>query len=63
MVTKPAKDHATRGSNYAENLILPRQQHEDDFAFIIRIQKMFNINILLYIPCGITAIKNINVYN
>ena len=30
----------------------PRQQHEDDFAFIIRIQKLYNINIWVYKPCG-----------
>ena len=63
MVTKPAKDHATRGSNYAQNLILPRQQHEDDFGFIIWIQKLFNISNWLYTACGITAFNNINVYN
>ena len=33
----PAKDHATRESKYVNNIIEPRQQHEDDFAYIIRI--------------------------
>ena len=43
---------ATRESKYVNNLIEPRQQHEDDFAYIIRIQKLYNINIWLYTPCG-----------
>ena len=48
----PAMDHATRESKCVNNLIEPRQQHEDDFAYIIRIQKLYNINIWVYTPCG-----------
>ena len=33
----PAPHHATRESKYADKLIEPRQQHEDYFAYIIRI--------------------------
>ena len=46
----PAKDHATRESKYLNNLIEPRQQHEDDFAYIIRIEKLYNINVWVYTP-------------
>ena len=35
-----AKDHATRESNFANKLIVPRQPDKDDFASIIRIQKL-----------------------
>ena len=45
-------NHATRENNYVNNLIEPRQQNEDDFAYIIRIQKLYNINIWVYTPCG-----------
>ena len=45
-------DHATRESKYVNNLFEPRQQHEDDFSYIIRIQKLYYINIWLYTPCG-----------
>ena len=48
----PAPHHATRESKYVDKLIEPRQQHEDDFAYIIRIQKLYNINIWIYTPCG-----------
>ena len=48
----PAMDHATRESRYVNNLIEARQRDEDDFAYIIRIQKLYNIKIWLYIPCG-----------
>ena len=34
------------------NLIEPRQQHDDDFAYIIKIQKLYNFNIRVYTPCG-----------
>ena len=44
--------HARRESEYVYNLIEPRQQHEDDFAYIIRIQKLYNINNWAYTPCG-----------
>ena len=41
----PAMDHATLESIYVNNLIEPRQQHVDDFAYTIRLQKLYNINI------------------
>ena len=44
--------HATRESKNVNSLIEPRQQHEDDFAYLIRIQKLYNINIWVYKPCG-----------
>ena len=49
----PAMDHATRESKYQNKLITPRQQHEDDFGYILRIQKLYNIIIWIYMtPCG-----------
>ena len=45
-------NHATRESKYVNNLIEARQRDEDDFAYIIRIQKLYNINIWIYTPCG-----------
>ena len=47
----PATDHATRESKYQNKLIAPRQQHEDDFDYIL-IQKLYNINIVIYTPRG-----------
>ena len=38
-------DHATRESKYVNNLIEPREQHEDDFPYILRVHKLYNINI------------------
>ena len=48
----PAMHHATRENKYVNKLIEPRQQQEDDTAYIIRIQKLYNINIWVYTPCG-----------
>ena len=48
----PAMDHATRESKYVNNLIEARQRDEDDFAYIIRKKKLYNINIWVYTPCG-----------
>ena len=48
----PAMHHATRESKYQNKLIEPRQQHEADFGYILRIQKLFNINIWVYTPRG-----------
>ena len=48
----PAMDHSTRESKYVNNLIIPRQKHEDDFGYILRIQKLYNINIWIYTSCG-----------
>ena len=48
----PAMDHTTRESKYVNNLIEARQRDEDDFAYIIRIQKLYNINNWVYTHCG-----------
>ena len=48
----PATDPATRESKYVNNVIEERQRDEDDIAYIIRIQKLYNINIWVYTPCG-----------
>ena len=45
-------DHATRESNYVNSLIEPRQQHGDEFAYILRIQKLYNSNFWVYTPHG-----------
>ena len=45
-------NHATRESKYVNNLIEARQRDEDDFAYIIRIQKLYNIIIWVYTPCA-----------
>ena len=47
----PAMHHVTRESKYQNELIEPRQ-HEDDFGYILRIQKLYNINIWVYTSCG-----------
>ena len=43
---------ATRESKYVNNLIEARQRDEDDFAYIMRKQKLYNIKIWVYPPCG-----------
>ena len=48
----PAMDHATRENKYQNKPITPRQQHEDDFCYILRIHKLYSINIWIYTPCG-----------
>ena len=45
-------DHATRKSKKVNNLTEARQQNADNFAYIIRIQKLNNIDIWVYTPCG-----------
>ena len=45
-------NHATRERKYENNVIVPRQQHEDDFAYILRKQKLHKIVIWVYAPCG-----------
>ena len=45
-------NNATRESKYVNNLIEARQQHEDDFGYMLRIQKLYNINFLIYTPYG-----------
>ena len=45
-------NNATRESKYVNNLIEARQRDEDDFAYLMRIQKVFNINFWVYKPCG-----------
>ena len=51
----PAMDQATRQQQ--KKIIAPRQQHENDFGYMIRIQKLNNINIWIYTPCGDGKIK------
>ena len=56
--------HATRESKYVNNLIEPRQH--DDFAYIIRIQKLYNINTWVYTPCGggkVELFKQVDDFN
>ena len=48
----PAMDHATHESKYVNNLFEARQRDEDDFAYIIRIRKLYKINIWVYTSCG-----------
>ena len=48
----PVIVNATRESIYVDKLIEPKQQNKDDFGYILRIQKLYNINIWLYTPCG-----------
>ena len=58
--------HATRESKYVDKLIEQRQQHEDDFAYIIRIQKLYSIKIWVYTPCGggkIELFKQVDDFN
>ena len=43
----PVIVNANRESKYVDKLIEPRQQHEDDFGYLLRIQKLYNINICL----------------
>ena len=38
--------------NMQKNLTEARQRNEDDFAYITRIQKSYNMNIWVYTPCG-----------
>ena len=44
--------NATRESKYVNNLIAARQRDEDYFGCILGIQKLYNINIWVYTPCG-----------
>ena len=45
-------NNATRESKFVNNLIEARQRDEDEFGYLLRIQKLFNINIWIYTPCG-----------
>ena len=45
-------NNAIRASKYINNLIEARQRDENDFSYIMRIQKLYNINIWVYTPCG-----------
>ena len=58
----PAMDHATRESKYVNNQNEARQRDEDDFAFIIRIQKFYNINIWVYTPCVEGKVEKMSEY-
>ena len=51
-LTNTAMDNAKREIKYQNKLIAPRQQHEDDCGYTLRIQKLYNINIWIYTPCG-----------
>ena len=62
----PVIGNATRERKYVDKLIQPRQQHEDDFGYILRIQKLYNINIWLYTPCGggkVELFKRVDGFN
>ena len=62
----PVIGNATRESKYVDKLIEPRQQHEDDFGYILRIQKLYIINICLYTPCGggrVELFKHVDDFN
>ena len=62
----PVIGKATRESKYVDKLIEPRQQHEDEFGYILRKQKLYNINIWLYDPCGggkIELFKQVDDFN
>ena len=48
----PAMDNATRESKCVNNLFEAQQRDEDDFAYIIRIQKLYNNNFWAYTPCS-----------
>ena len=48
----PAMFLATPEGKYQNKLITPRQQHEDGFGYILRIQKLYNISIWIYTPRG-----------
>ena len=37
----PAEDHTSCENNYAKNIIVPRQQQADVFAYILRKQNLF----------------------
>ena len=45
-------DHATLESKNVNNVIEAQQRDEDDFAYIIRIQKLNSFKIRVYTPCG-----------
>ena len=62
----PATVHATREINFQNKLIAPRQQHENTFGYIIRIQKFFSINIWIYTPCvdgKLELLKSVDGFN
>ena len=45
-------NNATRESKYVNNLNEARQRDEDDFGYILRIQKLYNDKIWVYTHCG-----------
>ena len=61
----PAMNHATSESKYQNKLIAPRQQYEDDFGYILRIQKLYNIDIWIYTPRGgkVELLKPVDDFN
>ena len=50
-----AMDHATRESKYINNLIEVRQQHEDDFAYKLRIHENCTVLIIGYTHLAVRA--------
>ena len=61
----PAMDHATHESKYQKKLIAPRQQHEDDFGYLIK-YKNCAILIFGYTPCGegkVELVKPVDDFN
>ena len=62
----PVIVNATHESKYVDKLIEPKQQHVNNFGYILRIQKLYNINIWLYTPCGggkIELFKTVDDFN
>ena len=43
----PAMDQETRENQYQNELFVPRQQHEDDLTYILRIQKIVQYQYLV----------------
>ena len=56
----PAMDHTTRESKYQNKLIASRQKHEDDFGYILRIQKYYSNKIWIYTPCNDGKLELLN---
>ena len=62
----PVIGNATRESKYVDKLNQTRQQHEDVFGYILRIQKLYNNNIWLNTPCGggqVELFKHVDDFN
>ena len=55
-----AVDHATRESKNVNKLVVRRQDHEDDFGYTLRIEKLHNNNIWIYAPRGDDKLNCLN---